>query len=422
MAKITYPDKSKGDLFTSEEANEVKTVVNANDNVLNPEPIGTVFEQDFSTDQNLDAFTVVGANTSTSFVDGKLRVTRTGGSVAFDQYLRLNKVIVSRNFTITARIQDTTYDTANQWGILVGTERVDVSATNSKQYRQILNKNASAADGKLNTYINQNLTPEQILGTGLDSKQINDIYTVKLSANETDFCISFKNERTGEQNNYSERNAIIGGSIGVGAFQFAIYTIQNGHTFDVLDINVTYDNPVGVEWTLIGDSRTAGASATLEENRWQNVLFKKLNISQWSTFAQGGMQASRINNELSQITPNIGMNVIFWADVNDIGAGTPVSNIQNDISDIILALENQGANVIIIVTQPYDGEIDSLTMRNWYLSNYKGSNVLIDMWTLFEDTTTPNTLSSVYGADEVHLNDLGHRVLAQIIYDKVKGL
>lgn len=385
----------------------------------NTKVIGTVLSQDFSTDTSLDNVTAVG-NLSIAATDGVLRITRnaTGAGGASNDYVRIEKNICVESYRIKIRLKTTQYSTTT-FGPFFGAQKTRL--VGALQWLLLMDSD-NANNGSLFEYADNTLAAATKLTSSIGTVAANDIWEIVLTRNRTTLTVSFKNETTGRIASQTRITNISGASNDTTPFKPCIYLPVASSTQDLLSFQIDYLEPVGVDFVVIGDSRSAGNRATLEQNRFQDVLFKKLNITNWASFVMPSAGSRDFINNIEEIKSCNAKYAILWTDVNDLAQGLTVTQLQDNIISIFSDLYSVGTIPILIGSLPWNGNANYATLRDWALTTLQAINseyIIVDTWSTFEDKASALNLDATFVDNGVHLNDLGYRTLAGLIYSRI---
>ncbi len=161
----------------------------------------------------------------------------------------------------------------------------------------------------------------------------------------------------------------------------------------------------------LGDSLTAGYGAT-EGNDYVSLLEKKIGKDIINMGVSGDTSSGVLNRvaEVAKKNPDM---VILFIGGNDVLRKVSSAEMFANIKTIISVLQMNGAEVVLvgipggILTDPLDTEFEELAERYdlLYVPEFMGSLIR----------------GRKYMHDSIHPNDQGYEIVAEKIYDVIKG-
>ncbi len=209
---------------------------------------------------------------------------------------------------------------------------------------------------------------------------------------------------------------------------------------------------------FLGDSITAGSSATSDEKVFHNVLKLETNIKKVVNLGAGGTRIARQKTPSEEEiydddfnlrydrTGKCGDVIFIFGGTNDFGHGdAPIGSSQDDdvytfcgALNVLLekAVKDYGKENVILITplhrlgennlkgegkKPADGEPLSVYVEAEKAVAKKRGVKIIDLWE--EKRLNPNDeANACLFADGLHPNDDGHKLLAEILKEKIRRL
>lgn len=188
---------------------------------------------------------------------------------------------------------------------------------------------------------------------------------------------------------------------------------------------------------LIGDSLTYGYRVQ-EKYKWTNILGRELGIEISNRGALGDTTAGmnlRLSEDLLNEHPDM---VFIMGGTNDFLMGYPLKNVQKNLKQMIQDINNLSLKVIVGVQPPtihhmaellwiegvnYNKVNDKIkALREWIINNSSEYNFnYIDFLGEFNSLLLQEDFNNYY-IDGVHMNNIGHEVMAKIALDFIKKI
>ena len=177
--------------------------------------------------------------------------------------------------------------------------------------------------------------------------------------------------------------------------------------------NIANRDSTGTSVVCFGDSLTAGYGAA-EGNDYPTLLSKKINLPVINTGISGNTTRDalqRLDRDVLAHDPKL---VIITLGANDFFQGMHKDETLANMTEIIERIKKQGAMVVWaevkmgILGDPYIDDFSALANREKILLIPNILNGIID--------------NPQYKHDQIHPNDEGYKIMAERIYQKIKGL
>ena len=173
-------------------------------------------------------------------------------------------------------------------------------------------------------------------------------------------------------------------------------------------------DPIGHNGTILafGDSLTVGVGTT-KENSYPSVLAELTGLNVINSGVSGetsDIGLKRLPNELDRVFPDL---LILIEGGNDILQNRSLSEIEEDIKDMIEIAKGRGVPVVLI----------GVPKKSLFSSSAPFYEKLADKFQLVFDGTLIGDLQRrpSLKSDHVHFNKNGYRKMAESIYELLQG-
>lgn len=385
--------------------------------IFTPEQVGIIFNNDNSFDQN--NYTVNSVDSTISF--NSTGVTFVSGGSNYNDYIKYNHNTGLDENKITC---DFTLDTYGS-GVWVGYHGigqrfgVQVNTANGVNHGKAFFVQISAADAATtlsgSTLSLGNLTLNTTVR--LELERIRNTYTVKLS-NLTDntqdplffnYTYPLTSAQKASGRLWKPAFMCVGGDHTLNSFKYESNCIKNSVVF-------------------LGDSITWGSYPDTIENHYPYLIENKIRkpvIINANSSNQTSDIISLLNDEVSFLFSEQTENkiAVFCIGVNDANQGVNIATFQNNINSILSTCDLNGILPIMCLIPPTDETTfainSTINSFNKYLLSLS-DRVIVDINTPLKNGLTD--LNSIYDSgDGIHWNASGHKVVANLIYSKLKN-
>jgi len=346
-------------------------------------------------------------------------VSRVAGAINdFNTYIEYSAIqINAQNFTIEFGYKIGNLASTNT-PLCFGLKQQGTAERKSMYFRINVNNSATAQGKGVYLYFLNDITLTTTAFGAAMALLDNDEFVVKISKIIDKMVVTFKQVRTGiTQSIYLE--GVVIGSIYNSPQPFCPVIIPLGSTTDATLATVTYAKIIDNEYAdadvlLIGDSLATGSAATTYKDSYFKVMQERFPDKKFAMYAGGGNRTQNILEGLAQTIANNPAKVILSIGTNDIAGGVALATVQANYASIVTQLKAAGIEVIHLLSFPRNG-VNLLPLREWKLTTYGATDEIIDIYKALEDTTTPGNINTSYSPDTVHLNDLGGRLVGNVI-------
>lgn len=368
---------------------------------INAGIVGTVWNDNF--DVGLGNYTTSVSSGTISIVSSKLRLTGGNG-------LYTNKILRT-TFTQSEDVEEsiTFIPTVDGAGISFGI----LTTANSSTVGIGANFDCSAAGrrGQLRLHtITAGVATKVDSSRSVLSYTTNvDVLTMTLKVNKLGMSAWVTNNTTGVTNRIFSTYTNIP-SVGLNFYlqsQPVIYTL--GGTQNVSNWEYKLMCPKAPTFAIIGDSKATGAVATLENNRYANMLAANIqdNVVVWARGSNRVVDLTNAIAELALIKPKY---ALIDIGTNNALDGQTLGNFQTDYTALLSALITNGIQPIICTisqnTSTPAAQTLLLTYNTWLLTlGYK----TLDYYTAL------GVVSGGISGDGVHFTDNGNWALFNLI-------
>lgn len=177
--------------------------------------------------------------------------------------------------------------------------------------------------------------------------------------------------------------------------------------------NIANRHSTGTTVVCFGDSLTAGYGST-KGHDYPSLLRARISLPVINTGISGnttGDALKRLDADVLKYNPRL---VIITLGANDFFQGIPEEKTIANMERIIDRIEEHGAMVVW-------AEVQTGVLGDSYIDDFN------DLANREHILLIPNILSGIiddpqYKYDQIHPNDAGYQIMAERIYQKVKGL
>lgn len=379
-------------------------------------PVGTYINEDFSGDlSNWDVTAYTGAGGTAVINGGVLELRNSFTSPyptnAYITYTGAGKA-ASENLLIEFDARVVLVDSTSR-GFGAG------FVTNLRDYAQIILANTGSTIGRQRLYLDEVL-PAAPLQSGNSEGYMDistgDVIKCKMHLQRDRVVLFAKN--TNSTNEQQENIFVYPLDYGNGQNMhnsgYPGIFVQGGD-LDILNFKVTDLSPLNPDYLFLGDSITRGIGATPLQNRWADIAMSGSDLI-YSVYGGPGDLTSNVVERLSEVIRAQPTNVVLLIGQNDIQNAVANATIQTNISTIVSTLEAQDINVILCLNLP-TGDADTVTINDWIVDTYGGTNTLIDLYTGFRAGAAITASAILLSGG--HPTNYGHESIARYVKERL---
>lgn len=183
--------------------------------------------------------------------------------------------------------------------------------------------------------------------------------------------------------------------------------VQPTGNFRVKGITIKSNQYTQSDVACMGDSKTMGYSAGSQTARWDSQI-NQLGVI--DVFGGDGDRTVEMVQAMPYYTAHFKPKyVLLCAGRNDLATGVAAATWQANYQSIVNQWQSIGATVVHLLPLP-ELKQDQTALRTWILANY--TNTI--------DASSISSIPGYLSTDSVHLSEIGHRALANIIVNSGK--